>query len=153
MCSYGSKQQSVAIGSCNGLAPHRQQAISCTNADPFHKCMIAASAGLNELIHCGLLMPFAFRNLGQHWSRKRLVIDAKHQAITCTHCQLDPVWTHFEIQMFSFKKIHLKKLICLPNFGINMHDDFQMQHAVKPNNIWPPMLCPMYHMVCGSLTA
>ena len=37
--SVGSDWQEVSIGSGNGLAPNRQQAITWTNADPVHWCI------------------------------------------------------------------------------------------------------------------
>ena len=36
VCSYGSNWQQVSIGSGNGLAPNRRQAIIWTNADAVH---------------------------------------------------------------------------------------------------------------------
>ena len=47
-------QQYSSIGSNNGLAPTRQQAIICTHADTFY-WQINASLGLNQLIHTSWL--------------------------------------------------------------------------------------------------
>ena len=43
----------VSIGSGNGLAPNRWQAITWSNADPFHWC-IYVTLGVDELIQWGL---------------------------------------------------------------------------------------------------
>ena len=45
MCSLGSNWQYVSIGSDNGLAPSRWQAIIWTNADPVHQRICAALGG------------------------------------------------------------------------------------------------------------
>ena len=49
MCSLGLSRQYVIIGSDNGLAPNRRQAIIWTNDDLVH-WRIHASLGLNELL-------------------------------------------------------------------------------------------------------
>ena len=48
ICSLGSNWQYVGIGSDNGLAPSRRQAIIWTNVDPVHR--IYAAIGGEELI-------------------------------------------------------------------------------------------------------
>ena len=48
ICSLGSNWQYVSIGSDNGMAPSRWQAIVWTNADPVHR-RIYAALGENEL--------------------------------------------------------------------------------------------------------
>ena len=45
VCSSGSNWQKVSIGSGNGLAPVRRQAITWTNADPVHWRIYAALGG------------------------------------------------------------------------------------------------------------
>ena len=42
VCTLGSNQQFSSIGSDNGLAPIKRQAIICTNADPVHWHIYAA---------------------------------------------------------------------------------------------------------------
>ena len=50
LCSLGSNWQNSSIGSDNGLAPNRRQAIICTNVYPVHWRMYAAIGG-DELTH------------------------------------------------------------------------------------------------------
>ena len=45
VCSQGSSWHYYSIGSGNGLAPNRQQAITWTNVDPVHGCLYAALGG------------------------------------------------------------------------------------------------------------
>ena len=45
VCSQGSNWQYVRIGSVNGLAPNRRQAITWTNDDPVHWRIYAALGG------------------------------------------------------------------------------------------------------------
>ena len=45
ICSQGSDWQWVSIGSGNGLALNRRQAITWTNANPFHRRIYAALGG------------------------------------------------------------------------------------------------------------
>ena len=49
MCSLGLSRQYVILGSDNGLAPNRRQAVIWTNDDLVH-WRIHASLGLNELL-------------------------------------------------------------------------------------------------------
>ena len=49
VCSKGSNWQKVNIGSSNGMALNRRQAITWTNADPVHR-RIYAALGWGELI-------------------------------------------------------------------------------------------------------
>ena len=50
--SLQSNRQYLSIGSVNGLAPNRRQAIIWSNDDPVHR-RIYASPGVNELTHWG----------------------------------------------------------------------------------------------------
>ena len=50
-CSQESSWQQASIGSDNGLAPNRRQAITWTNAYPVHWCIYAALRG-DELSRC-----------------------------------------------------------------------------------------------------
>ena len=50
VCPWGSNWQKVSIGSGNGLAPNRRQAITWTNVEPVHGRIYAALGGA-KVIH------------------------------------------------------------------------------------------------------
>ena len=63
--SIASEQQEITDGKSKLV---RQQAITQTNVDQVlhhHK----RSLEVNELTHCGLVMPYGGRDIGQHWFR------------------------------------------------------------------------------------
>ena len=71
VCSYESNWQYPSIGSNNGWAPNRRQAIIWTNADPIHWCIYAALGGdkFNSLIYYLPHMPVGI-NLQSGGSRQ-----------------------------------------------------------------------------------
>ena len=127
------------IGSDNGLSPGRRQAFIITTAGilligtlgtnfseilseiytfSFKKMHLKMSSGrwrpfclgLNELTHCGLLMPYDTIGLGQYWFRWCLVA-WRHQAIN---------WTNIDWSVVSFCVTHLRA-ISKEMFKISIH--------------------------------
>ena len=66
VCSWGSNWQKVSIGSGNGLAPNRWQAITWTNVDSVHPRIDVALGG-DELVHWGLVIFLSKKS--HHWFR------------------------------------------------------------------------------------
>ena len=65
ICSHGLNYQSAIIGSNDGLAPNRRQAIIGTKGGIVH-WRIYASLGLNELTQFGMMSRYGDIDLGQH---------------------------------------------------------------------------------------
>ena len=111
VCSQGSNWKHSSIGSDNGLAPNRRQAIIWTNAVLGYRHKYA-SLGLNELTYWSRVMYICISKLGHHWFRSLLW----HQAIIWTYADLmliEPSRTNFseiwlKIWGLTFKKIYLK---------------------------------------------
>ena len=87
ICSLGSNWQYVSIGSDNGLAPSRRQAIIWTNVDPIHRRIYAALGGdeltafsYDEIVsswfkrHWNLPRSVLF-SINQHWFRLCLDVE------------------------------------------------------------------------------
>ena len=95
-------------------------------------CLVEVAWGPIDLTHCGLVMPYGDRDLGQHWLRSWLVA-WRHQAITWTNVDWSSVKSSdIDIMAISqeMPQAPITK-ICLKIACLKFHSNFPGANELK----------------------